>query len=86
MEKAFENLEKRVEKLEHIYETINNLTLQVEKLAIETRYSREDLNKVISRVDTLEHKPEKRYDMIITTLITGIVGALVGAIMSLIII
>ena len=85
MEKAFENLEKRVEKLEHIYETINNLTLQIEKLAIETRYSREDLNKVMSRVDVLEHKPEKRYDSIVTTAITGVVGAIIGAIMSLII-
>lgn len=85
MEKAFENLEKRVEKLEHIYETINNLTLQVEKLAIETKYSREDLNKVINRVDVLEHKPEKRYDSIVTTAITGMVGAIIGAIMSLII-
>ena len=37
MEKEFENLEKRVEKLEHIYETINNLTLQVERVAIEAR-------------------------------------------------
>lgn len=85
MEKEFENLEKRVEKLEHIYETINNLTLQVEKLAIETRYSREDLNKVINRVDVLEHKPEKRYDSIVTTAITGMVGAIIGAMMSLII-
>lgn len=85
MEKAFENLEKRVEKLEHIYETINNLTLQVEKLAIETKYSREDLNKVMSRLDVLEHKPEKRYDSIVTTAITGMVGAIIGAIMSLII-
>lgn len=85
MENAFENLEKRVEKLEHIYETINNLTLQVEKLAIETKYSREDLNKVMSRLDVLEHKPEKRYDSIVTTAITGVVGAIIGAIMSLII-
>lgn len=85
MVKELENLEKRVEKLEKIFDTINNLTLQIEKLAIETKYSREDLNKVMSRVDVLEHKPEKRYDNIITTAITGVVGAIIGAIMSLII-
>lgn len=85
MVKEFENLEKRVEKLERIFDIINNLTLQIEKLAIETKYSREDLNKVMSRVDVLEHKPEKRYDSIITTVITGVVGAIVGAMMSLII-
>lgn len=85
MSKELENLEKRVEKLENIFDTINKLTLQIEKLAMETKYSREDLNKVINRVDILEHKPEQRYDNIIMTLITGIVGAIVGAIMSLII-
>ena len=83
MEKEFENLEKRVEKLERIFDIINNLTLQIEKLAIETKYSRE--NKVINRVDVLEHKPEKRYDSMVTTAITGVVGAIIGAIMSLII-
>lgn len=85
MSKELENLEKRVEKLENIFDTINKLTLQIEKLAVETKYSREDLNKVINRVDILEHKPEQRYDNIVMTLITGIVGAIVGAIMSLII-
>ena len=83
--KELENLEKRVEKLENIYETINKLTLQVEKLAMETKYSREDLNKVISRVDVLEHKPAQKYDSIVMTTITGIVSALIGALMALII-
>ena len=62
MNKELDTLEKRLEQLENIYETINKLTLQVEKLAMETKYSREDLNKVINRVDVLEHKPEKRYN------------------------
>lgn len=85
MSKELEHLEKRVEKLENIFATINKLALQIEKLAVETKYSREDLNKVINRVDILEHKPEQRYDNIVMTLITGVVGAVVGAIMSLII-
>lgn len=83
MEKDIENLEKRVGKLENIFETINNLTVQIERLAVETKYSREDINRLIERVDVLEHKPEKRYDTIITTIITGIVGAIVGAVMML---
>ena len=85
MSKELENLEKRVEELENVFDTISKLTVQIEKLAMETKYSREDLNKVINRVDILEHKPEQRYDNIVMTLITGIVGAIVGAIMSLII-
>lgn len=84
MEKDIENLEKRVEKLENIFDIINNLTIQIEKLAMETKYSREDINKVIKRVDELEHKPEKRWETVIASTITGIVGALIGAVMALI--
>ena len=51
---------------------------------METKYSREDLNKVISRVDILEHKPEKRYDTAINTIITGVMSALIGALMAFI--
>ena len=78
-----ENLEKRVEKLENIFDTINKMTVQIEKLALETKYSRQDLNKVITRVDALEKKPEKRYDTIVTSIITGVVGAIIGAIVAL---
>lgn len=83
MEKDIENLEKRVEKLEQIFETVNTLTVQIEKLALETKYSREDLNKVIKRVDELEHKPEKRWETVVTSIMTGIIGAIIGAVVAL---
>lgn len=85
MEERIKIIEQRLDKLEDIYDTINRLTIQMEKLAMETKYLREDQNKLTDRVDNLERKPEKRYDAVITSLITGVVGAIVGAIMALII-
>ena len=80
-----DDIRRRILKLEDIFENINKLTVQIEKLALETKYMREDYNDIDSRVMVLEHKPEKRYDSIVTTVITGVVGAIVGAMMSLII-
>lgn len=85
MEERIKIIEKRLDNLEAIYKDINKLVIQIEKLATETMYLREDQNKLTNRVENLEKKPEKRYDTIITTIITGIVSALVGAIMALII-
>lgn len=78
------DLRTRVDKLEHIYDTISELTIEIKKLAIETKYMREAQNKLTERVDVLEHKPEKRFDAIISTIITTITGALVGALLMLI--
>lgn len=84
-EKDLQLIEKRLDKLETVYEAINKLTLSIEKLAIETKYLREDQNSLANRVENLERKPEKRYDTVVTTIITTIVGAIIGAIMALVI-
>lgn len=84
-EKDIKLIEKRLDKLETVYDAINRLTLSIEKLAIETKYLREEQNSLANRVETLEKKPEKRYDTAITTIITTIVGAIIGAIMALVI-
>lgn len=83
MEKELENLEKRVEKLENIFDTLNKMTVQIEKLALETKYSREDINKLITRVDTLEQRPVKKWDTAIASVLTGIIGAVIGAVVAL---
>ena len=77
------NLERRMSEIEKIYESINKLTVSVEKVAIVTKYLREDHNRLANRVDTLERKPEKRWDTVITSIVTGIIGAAIGAIVAL---
>lgn len=85
MEDEIKRINKRLEKLENIYDIINQLTISMEKLAIETKYLREDQNELVKRVNDLEKKPGKLVDTAVTSIITGIIGALIGAVMALII-
>ena len=60
-------------KLENIYE----LTTSVKEIALEMKAMREDVNKIDTRVNAIEEKPSKRYDGIVTNIISCIVTALV---------
>lgn len=90
-----EALEKRVEVLEKLFDTILHLTVSVESLTVEIKYMRENMNTLTTdvkenisgfdkRLTDLEAKPVKKYDAAITTAITAVVGAIVAAIVSLI--
>ena len=78
-----DDIRRRILKLEDIFENINKLTVQIEKLALETKYMREDYNDIDSRVMVLEQKPVKRYDTVVTTIITGLIGIVIGVITTL---
>lgn len=82
MEVELEEIKRRLDRLDKILDSVNSLTVQIEKLALETKYMREDYNDLAARVVSLEQKPAKRYDTVITSIITGIVGALIGALMA----
>jgi len=80
----FDDLKEKVKGLEKVFEKINSIALSTEKLAIEMKYMREEQTKQDKRITTIEEKPIKRYDSIITYIITTIVGAIIGFIISLI--
>lgn len=82
MEFELDEIKRRLDRLDNIFDIVNKLTIQIEKLALETKYMREDYNDLSSRVISLEQKPVKRYDTVVTSIITGIVGALIGAAMA----
>lgn len=81
---VLKNLTKRVDKLEHIFDVVNSLTIEIKQLAMETKYMRLEQNKLSERVDVLEHKPEKRWDTIITAILTTLTGGIIGAVITLI--
>ena len=47
-------------------------------LANETKQMRTELNKIAGRVDVIEDRPVKRYDMVISSVVTAIIGCIVG--------
>ena len=57
---------------------LERLTESVHIIATETKAMREDLNDITERVDDIERKPSKRWETVITALITAIVGAAIG--------
>ena len=54
----------------------------IRSLASEMREMRSDFTNVIGRVETIEKKPLKRYDLIVNSGITAIVSGLAGFLMS----
>jgi len=79
----FDDLKNDVKDLKKVYEKISTLAMSTEKLAIEMKYMREEQDKLDSRVTTIEQKPVKRCDTVVTYIITTIIGIIIGVIASL---
>lgn len=74
--------EHRIEDLEEAQKQIYDLTISVKELAMSVKSMVAEQKVQGDRIRQLEEKPGKRWDLIITSIITGVVGALVGAGMS----
>ena len=79
----FDDLRSDVKDLKKVFDKINNIAISTEKLAIELKYLREEQNKLGTRITTIEEKPVKRYDTVVTYIITTIIGIVIGVIASL---
>ena len=79
----FDDLKNDVKDLKKVFDKINSIAISTEKLAIEMKYMREEQNKLDSRITTIEEKPVKRYDTVVTYIITTIIGIVLGVIASL---
>ena len=80
----FEDLKSDVKDLHKVFYQITAMTVAVEKLAVEMKYMREEQTKADKRLTNLEEKPVKRYDNLVTNVITTIVGLVIGAVAMLI--
>lgn len=68
-----------------VHRRLGNLEKLVESvhvIATEVKAMREDMNDVTCRVEEIERRPRKRYDTIITAVITSIIGVIVGYILN----
>ena len=80
----FDDLKSDVKDLHKVFDKITNIAVSTEKLAIEIKYMREEQNKTEKRLKELEDKPIKRYDSVVTYIITSIIGLVIGAVAVLI--
>lgn len=77
-DKKFTEQEKDVSSLKRIYEVIQNLTISIERNVTETKFMREKIDNMESRLKELEGNPKKRYEQVVSLLISLIVGAVMG--------
>ena len=68
----FEALKDNVKDLHKIFDSITDISISTEKLAVEMKYMREEQNKTEIRLKALEDKPIKRYDSIGNYIMIGL--------------
>lgn len=85
METEMMNQRERLAKLEqdsksvhHRLDNVEGLVESVHVIATETKAMREDVNSLTGRIEEIEQRPQRRYDTIITALITAVIGIIVG--------
>lgn len=76
-----EDHERRIRSLEKGQDAINRLTLDVAKISVKLDSLTEKLDKLDGKVETLEQKPAKRWDGLITALVSAVVGIIIGWVM-----
>lgn len=68
----------RLSSLETNYAIVNQLSIHMERLATNMESMAKELARQGTKLNDLEMKPAKRWDLVITTVITGIAGAVIG--------
>jgi uncharacterized protein HemX len=72
----------RINMLETNYTIVQQLAVQMERLATNMETMAKELTRQGTKLNELEMKPSKRWDLVVTSLITGVVGAIVGMAMK----
>lgn len=68
----------RLQILETNYAIVNQLSIHMERLASNMEAMAKELARQGTKLNDLEMKPSKRWDLIVTSIITGLAGAFIG--------
>ena len=82
-ESSIKSAHHRIDTLEGMSKSIKDLAVSTAQIAVETKALREDYAKADERIEKLEEKPIKRYETVITSILTAICGGIVGYLISL---
>lgn len=72
----------RLTALEKGLQEVSKITVEVSRLATSMEQMVKELEKQGSRLDEIEKKPAKRWDVVVTGAISAIVGALMAALLT----
>jgi chromosome segregation ATPase len=83
-ESSIKSAHHRIDALQEMSGSIKDLAIATAQIATETKALREDYEKADKRIGTLESKPVKRYETVITALLTGLGTGIVGYILGMV--
>lgn len=82
IEEADKRQDHRITELEQNFKVVQELVVSTRELAMSMEAMAKELEKQGACLRELEFKPVKRWELVITSVITGIVGALLGMMMK----
>lgn len=82
MEHEHDVQSKRITALEKAVDSINQITVNVERLAISMENMTKELERQGKRLDVIEETPKKRWESIVAALVAGIVGFALNSFLS----
>lgn len=77
-ESSIKSAHHRIDELKDLSVSINNLAISTERIATETKELREDYARADKRIEILESRPIKNYNIIVTSIITAVCSGLAG--------
>lgn len=80
----FEIVKDDIKELHKVYDLVQRQIVATEKLALEIKYLREDQKDANERIKALEERPNKRYDTVVTQIISTIIALIIGAVAAII--
>lgn len=79
-ETKLKDMDKRLEHCEETTKSINTLAQSIAKMDITLENTNETVKELKDNVSELKDKPSKRWDLITTTIISGMVGYIISSI------
>ena len=74
-EEQIKGLARRMDNLEKLTESVNKLAISVERLTAQQAATDTQIKTLTGDVNDLKEKPAKRWDLVVTALITAIISA-----------
>lgn len=73
---------RRIEQLEKSTDVLNRLATSIEVMATKQEQMSDNIEKMDAKITVLEEKPVKRWDSLVTAIISSVVGIVLGAILG----
>jgi len=68
----------RISALEEGLKEVNKITISIERLTANIETMTDEIKRQGVRLDAIEEKPAKRWDTVISGIISGVIGILIG--------